>query len=294
MRKKPCSQQMAPLPESRVSTTAPFAHCGIDLMGPFLVRMKMRAKQKVWIAIFTCFQTRSVHSESVFSLDTSSVINAIIRFNARRPGLTQMYSDRGTNFRSAATVLTKELRQINEEAEDALARKGIIWEFNPPHAPHRGGVWERIVALFKKHIGRIQEVNKQTISYNIFNTIIVEAEGILNRRPLSQVSSDSRDTSAITPNFILSPATINMASPALIDMAPSSSGDLKACWRKALSQVEAFWRDFKTDYLLLLHQRQKWQKSKTDMKKDDLVIIVDDTKKRDMWKLGRVIKTLFG
>ena len=42
-----------------------------------------------------------------------------------------MYSDRGTNFRSAATVLTKELKQINEEAEDALARKGIVWEFNP-------------------------------------------------------------------------------------------------------------------------------------------------------------------
>ena len=68
MRNKPCSQQMAPLPESRVSTTAPFAHCGIDLMGPFLVRMKTRAKQKVWIAIFTCFQTHSVHSKSVFSI----------------------------------------------------------------------------------------------------------------------------------------------------------------------------------------------------------------------------------
>ena len=78
MRKKPCSQQMAPLPESRVSMTAPFTHCGINLMGPFMVRMKTRAKQKVWFTIFTCFQMHSVHSESVFSLDTSSVINAII------------------------------------------------------------------------------------------------------------------------------------------------------------------------------------------------------------------------
>ena len=201
-----------------------------------------------------------------------------------------MYSDRGTNFRSAATVLMKELKQINEEAEDALARKGILWEFNPPHAPHRGGVWLRVVLLFKKHIGRIQEVNTQTISYNIFNTIIVEAEGILNRWPLRQISSDSHDTGGITPNFILSPATVDMASPAMIDMAPSGSKDLKACRRKALSQVEAFSRDFKTVYLLLLHQRQKWFKSKTDIKKDDLVIIVDDTKKRDVWKLGRVVK----
>ena len=39
MRNKPCSQQMAPLPESRVSTTAPFAHCGIDLMGPFMMML---------------------------------------------------------------------------------------------------------------------------------------------------------------------------------------------------------------------------------------------------------------
>ena len=98
LRKKPCEQKMAPLPPFRVSTTGPFHNCGVDLMGPFMVKLNGRANHKVWVAVFTCMESRAVHTEAVFKIDADSAINAIVRFKARRPGVKNMFSDRGTNL----------------------------------------------------------------------------------------------------------------------------------------------------------------------------------------------------
>ena len=42
----------------------------------------------------------------------------------------------------------------------------------------------------------------------------------------------------------------------------------------------------------LLHDRKKWKGTKDDLKKDDIVIIVDESKKRHEWKLGRVVEKI--
>ena len=125
-------------------------------MGPFLVKLNGRADHKVYVAVFTCFESRSVHAEVVFKLDADSAINAITRFNARRPGLNYLYSDRGTNFVAANSILEREMEKINKESASTLAKSNIVWHFNPPHAPHRGGTWERVVGLFKKTLLHFQ------------------------------------------------------------------------------------------------------------------------------------------
>jgi hypothetical protein len=53
-----------------------------------------------------------------------------------------MYSDNGTNLRGAETELKKALLELDD---DRLTREfadvNIKWKFNPPAAPHFGGVW---------------------------------------------------------------------------------------------------------------------------------------------------------
>ena len=73
------------------------------------------------------------------------------RFVSRRGTPAMIWSGNGTNFIGAE----KELREcmekwntLNIAAE--LARKGIKWRFNPPSAPHQGGIWERLVLSFKR------------------------------------------------------------------------------------------------------------------------------------------------
>ena len=123
--KAPESQKMAPLPIERVSQTAPFYNTGVDMMGPFMTKMNGRALHKVYVAVFTCFESRSVHAEMVYKMDASSMINAMVRFTARRPGVTKMFSDRGTNFVATNSILKKELKGLNEATAPQLLKRGI-------------------------------------------------------------------------------------------------------------------------------------------------------------------------
>ena len=149
--------------------------------------MNGRATHKVWAVIFACMKTRSVHAEIVHKMDAESLINAITRFSARRPGSTHFTSDQGTNLRAADSILKAELRACNEGADRQLQQKGITWEFIPPRAPHRGGCWERVVQLFKKHLAAL--ALGDNVHVETFNTILIQIEGILNRRPLTAIST---------------------------------------------------------------------------------------------------------
>ena len=287
MKKKVSEQKMAPLPKERTTTTAPFYHCGIDIMGHFYVKMNGRANHKVYVAVFTCFESRAVHAEVIFKLDADSAINAITRFNARRPGMNQMYSDRGTNFIAANSILTKELEEINQRASPLLAKKNITWQFNPPHAPHRGGTWERVVGLFKKTLAGISKGD--VMHFDAFVTAVTEAEGILNRRPLTHIFTDSRDMEALTPNHLLCPATIHLQHQPEVRTADDDASGVRNSWKRAQSRINSFWKDFRRDYLSLLHSRPKWRKTSENLKIDDLVILVDDSSERNQWKMGRII-----
>ena len=290
LRKKPCEQKMAPLPSFRVSTKGPFFNCGIDLMGPFLVKLNGRASHKVWIAVFTCMESRAVHTETVFKIDADSAINAIIRFKARRPGIKNMFSDRGTNFVAANSILRKELEELNESTSARLLEEGIEWTFNPANAPHRGGAWERIIGLFKKHL--TAALLGDTPKFDTFATTVTEIEAIMNRRPITQISTDSRDTKAITPMDLLCPATSSNDRTIFVGAANTNAvNSLRNSWKQAQSRVNQFWKAFKRDYLSLLHSRSKWRVSKENLKMDDIVILVDETVERHRWKMGRIRKT---
>ena len=58
-------------------------------------------------------------------MDADTAIQAIIKFNARRPGLNKLYSDQGSNFTAADKILKRELAEINKNAIPGLAKMGI-------------------------------------------------------------------------------------------------------------------------------------------------------------------------
>ena len=202
--KRPMEQKMGVLPEVRVTQGHPFAAIGIDMAGPFGVKMNGRATHKVWAAIFTCLKTRSVHVEVVHNMSADALINAISRFSARRPGSSYFISDRGTNLCAADKALKKELEAANSASAPELQQRGITWDFIPAYSPHRGGVWERCVGLFKRHLAALSVGDE--VHIDTFNTVMIQIEGILNRRPLTAVSPSADDSEALTPAHILYPS----------------------------------------------------------------------------------------
>ena len=141
---------MADLPEERLDVSTAFKNVGVDYVGFFILK-NGRRKEKRWCCLFTCLTMRAVHIESVPKLDTDSCLNAILRFIARRGKPNTIISNNGTNFVGAEREFAEYVAACNNEGiEEHLIQRGIRWKFNPPAAPHFGGVWERLVRSCKK------------------------------------------------------------------------------------------------------------------------------------------------
>ena len=148
---KPAEQLMASLPRERVDVgkNPPFTYTGVDYFGPMSVKYR-RGTVKRYGCIFTCLVTRAVHIEVAHSMDSDSFLMALHRFIARRGKPQKMFSDNGTNFVAADKELADEIRTINnKKMKDDMLLEAIEWNFNPPHAPHMGGAWERLVRSVK-------------------------------------------------------------------------------------------------------------------------------------------------
>ena len=69
-----------------------------------------------------------------------------------RGGLPEeMLSDNGTNFVGAERELRELVEQLDrDKIEKSAANKIIKWSFNPPWAPHFGGVHEAMIKSAKR------------------------------------------------------------------------------------------------------------------------------------------------
>ncbi|XP_068739286.1 uncharacterized protein [Montipora capricornis] len=149
-RAKPVPPMMERLPYDRLQIAPPFSKVGVDFFGPLRVKY-LRKEEKRCGCLFTCLVTRAVHLEVAFSLSTDSFLMCLRQFIARGGKPTVIYSDNGTNFFRAYCELRECIYDWNQDMNGGvLNQEGIEWVFNPPAAPHMGGVWEPFVRSCKK------------------------------------------------------------------------------------------------------------------------------------------------
>ena len=79
-----------------------------------------------------------------YGLDVDCFLNALNRMINRRAVPKEMLSDNGTNFVDANKELC-ELICKDPKVRSSIISKGIKWMFNPPYAPHFGGVFEIMI-----------------------------------------------------------------------------------------------------------------------------------------------------
>lgn len=83
------------------------------------------------------------------------------------------------------------------KASDDLEKEGIEWHFNPPPAPHFGGIWESAVKNMKHHLKRVISDHKLTSTE--MRTLLCQIEACLNSRPMTPLNSDPSDLAVLTP-----------------------------------------------------------------------------------------------
>ncbi|XP_063386208.1 uncharacterized protein LOC134672238 [Cydia fagiglandana] len=201
-RARPKPQKMGDLPPVRLTTTRrAFVNCGIDYFGPMEITIGRR-REKRWGVLFTCLATRAIHLELAASLSSDSAILALRRLIARRGQPTMILSDCGTNFVGANRELRTALRNLNaERLQGEALSKGIEWRFNPPAAPHMGGTWERLIRSVKNALHAI--LKERAPSEEVLHTAMLEAELVVNSRPLAYVATDHDEPVVLTPNHLL-------------------------------------------------------------------------------------------
>ncbi|GFV75412.1 integrase catalytic domain-containing protein [Trichonephila clavipes] len=69
-----------------------------------------------------------------------------------------------------------------------FTEEGIEWNFIPPRSPHMGGLWEAGIKSVKYHLKRA--LGRSRLTYEEFETVIIQVEGILYSRPLTPISND--------------------------------------------------------------------------------------------------------
>ena len=279
------TQVMSDLPTERVTPgEPPFTRVGTDYFGPFYTK-NGRKQSKRYGVVFTCLATRAVHIEVADSLDTSSFISALRRFQARRGQVKYIRSDNGTNFVGAERELRKEVENLNKSRiHESLLKKGITWVFNAPGASHHGGVWERQIRSIRKILGAL--LKEQSLTDESLRTLMCEVEAVINSRPLTTVSSDPSDLDPLTPNHLL----LLRGGAVPSGVFEESDNNPRRRWRQVQYLADVFWTRWLREYLPLLQVRQKWTKVMRNLKVGDVVLIVDVSVPRAQWPLGRVIE----
>ena len=159
------------------------------------------------------------------------------------------------NLVSGELELRKSMEQWNQaNISRYMSHRDITWTCNPPYTSHRGGVWERMIRETRKILKAI--ANEQLLSEGQLVTFMVEAECIINDRPIASVSNDPRDLHALTPSMLLLMKCNISIPPGVLDKKDNYA---RRWWRQAQYLADIFWRRWIREYLPTLQQRNKWQ-----------------------------------
>ncbi|XP_073842387.1 uncharacterized protein isoform X2 [Musca autumnalis] len=276
----PSPPLMGQLPEDRVIPfVRAYSYTGVDFIGPYTVSLGRRSEKR-WVALFTCLTTRAIHLELAKDLSTDAVILCLRNFINRRGVPVRVRSDRGTNFIGAS----KENFVFDScKIGDECTRRGIEWVFNNPADPSAGGAWERMVLAVKNVLAFTMKEKSPQVE--TLNSLLIEAENLVNSRPLTHLPIESEDSEPLTPNHFLVGGPNFFQTPTV-----NENICLRKQWHILQQMKQTFWKRWIQEYLPDLVRRTKWFHPVPPIKVGDVVVVCDSNVARGEWKRGVVVE----
>ncbi len=290
--------QQSQLPEFRVNEDCAFSVVGIDFAGPLFIRNSPNSSNKVYIALFTCGNSRAVHLELVPDLTTTTFLLCFRRFISRRGMPNIVVTDNAKTFKA----FSKTLHRIFKEAEtrDFLSENRIRWQFNLAKAPWWGGFYERLVKSVKLCLKKCVKTARLTLDE--LHTIVIEIEGVLNTRPLTHQYPEDLTTPLTPAHLIMGRRIIQLPVDFGSDMNDRDFNDnddhIRRRSKHLTKLLKHYWQRWKREYLVNLREQHRLQKGQGNIlppRIGDIVTVENENhKNRSFWKLGRVISLIVG
>ena len=129
------------------------------------------------------------------------------------------------------------------------------------------------------------------LTWDVFSTIVIETESLVNARPLTHVRSDIEDEDPLTPNHFL----IGRAFPNVPACVFKETPTIQTkTWTQVRQRLEAIWKRLLKEYIPTLNTRKKWLKPDAKLEVNDVVWVLEEWTPRGIWPLGRVTRTFTG
>lgn len=303
---KTFKQQMAPLPPMRLEPMMTFVNVGVDFFGHEWVLQPLPKKQKkgeplpdpikmkVWVLIFACLTSRAVHLEMVTDMSTQTYIWALQRMIARRGLPKLMLSDNAKQFEKSEREITRLWRNLDWEKITKFGismQDPIEFKFITPLAPWQGAAYERLIRSVKLALKstlwtRISNIDE-------FHTALLNAEAVVNSRPISAVSDDAHDIVPITPGHLLLGRPLQTLPDYLTRDDKHTA--VAILWRQRQKLHAEYWTRWKRAYLESLQKAQKWANvNAIPPKIGEVVLVLDKDLPKLLWPLAVIIDTHCG
>jgi hypothetical protein len=260
-----CNQSAGVLPTDRVCQNRPFEVTGVDHAGPLYASDDPH--HKLYICLFTCAVTRSVHLELSDCLSAEEFAVAFRRFAARRNMPKIVYSDNAKTFKGVQKIF-----------KSLYGSQRPVWKYIAPRSPWRGGWWERMVRTVKTSLKKC--LGKHQVAKSELVTLLTEIEFVVNSRTLIHITDNIDDRVPLTPNNFL-----------IMEFDWEKENIIKAFHSKK-QILQKFWNIWATSYLQSLPKVVPQFFEKGKLKVGSLVLIQEDNVSRIQWPLGRIIKTM--
>ena len=155
-----------------------------------------------------------------------------------------------------------------QTVEKYLTEQGCKWQFNPLHASHFGGVWERQIGTIRRILdAMLLETRAQKLTHELLVTVMSEVTAIVKTRPITAIPSDTDELLPLTPS----------TRPLVPLSGKFVSQDIYARrrWRKVQYLADQFWTRWRREYIQNLQLKTKWNREHRNLADGDIVMIKD-------------------
>jgi hypothetical protein len=129
-------------------------------------------------------------------------------------------------------------------------------------------------------------IGEHTLTLTEFMTLTTQAEAMMNSRPLTPLTNDPSDLSALTPGHFLIGGPIAAVPEPELSYIPTNR--LKH-WQLLQAFHQRLWKRWHLEYLHTLQQRMKWNSQSDNLKIGDLVLMHQPSSPPLSWPLARIV-----
>ncbi|XGW03097.1 hypothetical protein V3C99_014810 [Haemonchus contortus] len=189
-----------------------------------------------------------------------TVLHSLRRFIATVGCPTWIICDNAQSFKTVdqcCSLLPK--REIESDVIDYSTNKRIRMKFIPSLSPWQGGIYEKMIDIFKKSFKHA--IGNRLMKIDDVKTIAKETEAIVNTRPLTYYTDDINYYPLRPIDFVRPHARLSGPQPfeCTDEWSPISTtrDTLLADWKRTAELVTTFWKRWLQEYVTALREQYR-------------------------------------